>query len=67
MVLRDLYAEVTDPALRLKIRYAEMVAKAIVGEMEKRDPVWLKNLYPRRSEFAEVMKLEALNNNSDLK
>jgi hypothetical protein len=64
--LRELYVKANDPMWAInpetrqefkdKLRYASTLAEYITGKVEKIDPGWLRNFYPRRRDYDAFMK-----------
>lgn len=53
---REMFVATEDPVVRAKLRYICSLAEAITSKLKTYTPDWLANLYPRRSEFASIMK-----------
>lgn len=54
--IRDVYAELDDPVLLKKLRYAESLAHEVVERLRKHDPEWLRKCYPKRKDYDKIMK-----------
>jgi len=56
MALREIYAVVEDPELRLKLRYVATLAKAVTDKLSELDPAWLYLMYPQMREYNKLMR-----------
>ena len=56
---REIFCATDDPVIKEKCRYISMMADAVTARLEKVDPGWLRNAYPRRVHFDEIMAAEA--------
>lgn len=54
--LRDIYKEIEDPELRLKLKYAVMLSKAGFYKLRIDSPIWMKSFWPRREDFDGLMR-----------
>lgn len=55
---REMYIETSDPVIRAKLRYIASLAEAITSKLKTYAPDWLGTMYPKRNQFAEIMKDE---------
>jgi hypothetical protein len=54
--LREIYVKTSDQEVKDKLRYACSLAEYLTGKINKHDPTWLNNFYPRRTYYDEFMK-----------
>jgi hypothetical protein len=53
---REIYHRTDDPEIKRRCKYISMLAHAITERLKQHEPEWLRNVYPRRQEFDNVMK-----------
>jgi hypothetical protein len=56
MALADIYQQVEDPEVRLRLRYVATLAKAVTDRLSEIDQSWLRVMYPRLNEYDELMR-----------
>ena len=54
--LHDIYINTIDHEIKLKIRYVATLAKAVTDRLSMLDPGWLNAMYPKVSEYDELMR-----------
>ena len=54
--LREIFVKTEDQETKDKLRYACTLAEYMTGKVERHDPGWLKDFYPRRRDYTEFMK-----------
>ena len=56
VALGQIYNEIDDPAIRLKLRYITTIAIEIATRLSKLDPVGIRQVYPSYSDYDELAK-----------
>ena len=56
MALREVYQRTDDPELKLKLRYAATLSKAMADRLYQIDSKWLMEMYPSVEEYDKLMR-----------
>ena len=56
VALGQIYNEVTDEKIKLKLRYITTIAIEIATKLSKLDPVWIRQLYPSFIDYENLEK-----------
>ena len=56
VAIGQVYTQLTDDALKLKLRYVLTLAQHITTELDRHDKGWLRNFYPRYRDYQDFEK-----------
>jgi len=54
--LREIFVRTEDPETKLRLRYACTLAEYITAKVDRHNPGWLKDFYPLRRNWKDIMK-----------